>query len=1040
MSCVAEQGFRNLSHPSKSSKPRYPINHHLQTSRHPFASLPVDNKTQQPPRGADESRECHLLQLDCVAAAQSAIQPVLFWLSSCDLDAGGVAHASSSETSAQSESILPTLGGKNLAQTPRASTYNIASGPRFSPVFDLENNFLCRRRLSGDRPKMGNNSTREARGPDAPSPLAHRQRDAATGIGGPSSPTDRVPAHSHLARNGRGPRHDLSFLGIGGSNHSNPTSAVPERRETRQEREARKLEKERIAREKERERSIREEHVDGGYLVTMGVYTGIEDFSKPVVRQLMIERRLAPFWRGLNDFKEDWTEYQLIAAGRGFPIPAADEIPPEDLMRPMSPDSPHVSTPNLQNLTVPITGRTHSTSSDASANPALSLPTSPIAPTPSSSLPFRPRSKTLASLTSSSKNATPPPELTPREIILPKDPFVNGQAVEVFLYKDAVECPICFLYYPPYLNKTRCCDQPICSECFVQIKRPDPHPPEHHEDPSNQTSQPSSNQGTTEAQNSTESELLVSEPSTCPYCQQPEFGVIYEPPPFRRGLTYVHPQPTTFSSPVSSSTSLNSSGSPNLAPAAASAHRRRTTSISATSSMVITTDQVRPDWATKLASARAHLARRAAAATALHTAAYLIGNGTNDSRGFGFSGRSRFSRNRGENSPNASGTATPSTEPTLRSVADQLAAIRREAQENGGQRRRSRMDDLEDMMMMEAIRLSLAAEEERKKKAEKEAAKDARKKAKEDRKREKRERKGVYGSGTSSASGSTLSLSLPVIGRRRGNSAASNLGRELIPEAVDTSPSKGKSVERPSPASGTSTPAPSSSTGDVARIAGSLGPGSGIPGARHLDTTFLTSISDIHPSSPSPTAPDKPSHLRQMSNASSAASSFVDSTSGSIRDDHEDHGQGSSSDIANGGRQGGGEQGMESMFNFRSLAAMIGTEEDKDMAKHIEHLNGDPLSHDKSSSSTPPHDSDGNLEDSIASIATLKPEHSNESNPGNNSRNGVANKSITLLERQYSTPEVMITPVTPAALTSADEDSKQIGAGWGESGGVEITQ
>jgi hypothetical protein len=48
------------------------------------------------------------------------------------------------------------------------------------------------------------------------------------------------------------------------------------------------LEKERVARAKERERSIKEEHVDGGFLVTMGVYTGTEDFSKPVVRQLMV--------------------------------------------------------------------------------------------------------------------------------------------------------------------------------------------------------------------------------------------------------------------------------------------------------------------------------------------------------------------------------------------------------------------------------------------------------------------------------------------------------------------------------------------------------------------------------------------------------------------------------------------------------------------------------------------------------------------------------------------------------------------------------
>lgn len=74
-------------------------------------------------------------------------------------------------------------------------------------------------------------------------------------------------------------------MGIGSSSH---TSEIPERRETKQEREARKLEKERVARVKERERSLKEEHVDGGYLVTMGVYTGPEDFNKSVVRQLMV--------------------------------------------------------------------------------------------------------------------------------------------------------------------------------------------------------------------------------------------------------------------------------------------------------------------------------------------------------------------------------------------------------------------------------------------------------------------------------------------------------------------------------------------------------------------------------------------------------------------------------------------------------------------------------------------------------------------------------------------------------------------------------
>jgi len=77
------------------------------------------------------------------------------------------------------------------------------------------------------------------------------------------------------------------LLGIG-SSYDRDVASLEHRRETKQEREARRLEKERIARVKERERSMKEEHVDGGYLVTQGVYVGTEDFNKAVVRQLMV--------------------------------------------------------------------------------------------------------------------------------------------------------------------------------------------------------------------------------------------------------------------------------------------------------------------------------------------------------------------------------------------------------------------------------------------------------------------------------------------------------------------------------------------------------------------------------------------------------------------------------------------------------------------------------------------------------------------------------------------------------------------------------
>lgn len=134
---------------------------------------------------------------------------------------------------------------------------------------------------------MGNN-TSSSRGPESPSTTSHRHEHPG-GASGPASPTatqgqQQQQQPMYASRGHRGSRPDLSFLGIGSSSHAE----VPERRETKQEREARKLEKERVARVKERERSLKEEHVDGGYLVTMGVYTGPEDFNKSVVRQLMV--------------------------------------------------------------------------------------------------------------------------------------------------------------------------------------------------------------------------------------------------------------------------------------------------------------------------------------------------------------------------------------------------------------------------------------------------------------------------------------------------------------------------------------------------------------------------------------------------------------------------------------------------------------------------------------------------------------------------------------------------------------------------------
>lgn len=616
-----------------------------------------------------------------------------------------------------------------------------------------------------------------------------------------------------------------------------------------------------------------------------------------------------------------------MAAARGIPIPAPDEIPPElgYRMSPKSPEDPRSSDKNLKNLTVPISSRSQSFNSDTSSNlspshPAFSLPSpsSPLTSAPTSSPLFRGRSKTLASLTTSSKNNSQA-DMTPRELNLPKDPFVNGQPIEAYLYKDASECPICFLYYPPYLNMTRCCDQPICSECFVQIKRPDPHPPEHEQ---NDPTAPATPDVEREAQSDGQ---LVSEPASCPFCKQPEFGITYAAPPFRRGLTYAsnsggHPLAKAASA-MSSSSSL-SSATGNLQPGES---RRRATSLSANAPTVITTDKVRPGWAQKLATARAHTARRSAAATALHTAAYLMGNGGHgaDARSFGgFGRRGVLRRGHGSGSDSPSGGTNSAHLNALALLAERHNAVDRG--EGGtsadgppaiflapprGSSRRSRMDDLEDMMMMEAIRLSLASEEERRKRGEKEAKKEAKKKDKETKKAEKAAKKsGLYTNNTNMSNSGLDSPASGTFGRVE-SGASSVFGDE------PTAAGKGKAVDRA--ASATPPPGTSPSVNQEYPTSSDAVP---VPGI----SLSGTGRHDADSSPPSPFVssalePQKRSHLRHMSNASSSASSMVESVSGSALHDP----------MSN-------TPPLEPMFNFRSLAAMIGDEEKGEGSAHVE--------------------------------------------------------------------------------------------------------
>lgn len=220
--------------------------------------------------------------------------------------------------------------------------------------------------------------------------------------------------------------------------------------------------------------------------------------------------------------------------------------------------------------------------------------------------------------------------------------------------------------------------------------------------------------------------------------------------------------------------------------------------------------------------------------------------------------------------------------------------------------------------------MSLASEDERRKREEKEVKKETKRREKEAKKVEKTVRKsGIIGAETgSSALGTGTGTSSPRDGRGLPISSGSSVIEEEEEEPL--APAKGKEADRASPSTTTA-------AGDESLESPSA------PGVPADPTTHSTAAA---------TEPAKPSHLRQMSSASSSFSSLVE-------DEHH------STYPTNGdGSQGGS---TEPMFNFRSLAAVIGDEDDKggEPAEHVEHLPAGPDEQGSTSTSTAPAGSAG---------------------------------------------------------------------------------
>ncbi|PSS37419.1 hypothetical protein PHLCEN_2v723 [Hermanssonia centrifuga] len=72
-------------------------------------------------------------------------------------------------------------------------------------------------------------------------------------------------------------------------------------------------------------RGHHDDTVDFGYLTPQGIYTGQRDWNQAIVTQFIIDRKLAPFYRPLEDYDESWDDDQILAAMKEIQQPEPTE-------------------------------------------------------------------------------------------------------------------------------------------------------------------------------------------------------------------------------------------------------------------------------------------------------------------------------------------------------------------------------------------------------------------------------------------------------------------------------------------------------------------------------------------------------------------------------------------------------------------------------------------------------------------------------------------------------------------------------------------
>ena len=173
---------------------------------------------------------------------------------------------------------------------------------------------------------------------------------------------------------------------------------------------------------------------DGGSLSPHGIYPGQPDYNPTHVLKYIRERRLAPFYKGLDDYEEEWTDHQLSSMVREGKLPPSAEPlspastalnprPPSNsstpsLLLPPSVDEQGMlrpTSPRLRGMSVVENGMQTSDSMESHGH--------------------------LAGSGKDKRGGRPRAQTTGSSPIVP----TRGKPLEAVVYRGAIECPVCFL-------------------------------------------------------------------------------------------------------------------------------------------------------------------------------------------------------------------------------------------------------------------------------------------------------------------------------------------------------------------------------------------------------------------------------------------------------------------------------------------------------------------------------------------------------------------------------------------------------------------